>query len=70
LPKKKLMTARVLAAMVATRRGVLKRWAVLVEHFLKFLSNAESCAFDLAGEFDGLPTGRDCSNARFRLPWK
>jgi hypothetical protein len=42
--------------MAAGRRGVLKRWAVLVEHVLEFLSNAESCAFDFAGEFDSLPT--------------
>jgi hypothetical protein len=42
----------------------------LVEHFLEFLNNAQICAFDFAGEFDGLPTGRDCRNARFSLPRK
>jgi hypothetical protein len=42
LPKKKLMTARVLAAMAARRHGVLERWAFLVEHFLEFARNTQS----------------------------
>jgi hypothetical protein len=41
----------------ARRRGVLKRWVVLVDHLLEFKSNAQSRAFDFAGEFDGLSSG-------------
>jgi hypothetical protein len=39
LPKKKLMTASVPAAMAARRRGVLERWAFLVDHFLECENN-------------------------------
>jgi hypothetical protein len=40
--------------MAARRRGVLKCSVVLVHHLLEFKSNVQSCAFDFAGEFDGL----------------